>query len=131
MPGATLFLDGEERARRITAAEASPRAAVIEIEGVADRGAAEALIGRYLEVEPDLLPPDTYYWHELIGISVRDDRGRLLGEIAEVFRAGENEVYRIVGEAGETLVPALRDVVAKLDVAGRSMVVRLESEEVR
>ena len=111
--------------------EASPRAAVIELDGIADREAAEALIGRYLEVERDPLPPGTYYWHELIGVSVRDEHGAGLGEVADVFRAGENEVYRIVGPAGETLVPALREVVLELDPAARSMVVRLDAEEVR
>ena len=97
---------------------------------MADRTAAEALVGRYLEVDRDELPPDTYYWDDLIGIVVHDEADALVGEIDEVFRAGENEVYRVVGPAGETLIPGLREVVRELDVRGRTMVVRLETEEI-
>ena len=37
--------------------------------------------------------------------------------MVEIFRAGENEVYRIEGPAGELLIPALRDVVRSIDLA--------------
>jgi len=128
--GARVFLEGEQASREITAVEASPRSAVIELAGITDRETAEGIAGRYLEVDRDPLPPGTYYWHELIGVSVRDEGGHALGEVAEVFRAGENEVYRVVGPGGETLVPALREVVIELDPAARRMVVRLDAEEV-
>jgi ribosomal 30S subunit maturation factor RimM len=48
-----------------------------------------------------------------------------------VFRAGENEVYRVEGAGGELLIPALHDVVREIDISGRRMVVRYETEEVR
>jgi 16S rRNA processing protein RimM len=129
--GAAVYVDGDSHPRRITAVEASPRVIVLTLDGVADRDAAEALIGRYLEVDRAPLPPDTYYWHELIGVTARDEAGRLVGEVADVFRAGENEVYRIVGPDGERLVPALRAFVTALDVPARMMTVRLDEEEVR
>jgi ribosomal 30S subunit maturation factor RimM len=50
--------------------------------------------------------------------------------VVEVFRAGENEVYRIEGPSGELLVPALRDVVRSIDLASGRIVVRYEAEEV-
>jgi ribosomal 30S subunit maturation factor RimM len=50
----------------------------------------------------------------------------------EVFRAGGNEVYRIVGPAGERLVPALRSAVHRIDLeAGLMVVAPDEAEEVR
>ncbi len=104
---------------------------MIVLEGVESREDAEPIVGRYLEVEPEPLPAGTYYWHELVGISVVDDAGRSLGSVEEVFRAGENEVYRVRGPQGEILVAALRDVVVDLDVARRRMTVRLDAEEVR
>jgi len=103
---------------------------VLQLQGVDDRAAAEGLAGRYLEAPPLPLPPGTYYWHQLVGLAVADEAGAALGEVVEVFRAGENEVYRIEGPSGELLVPALRDVVLSIDVDKRRMIVHYEAEEV-
>jgi hypothetical protein len=49
-----------------------------------------------------------------------------------VFRAGGAEVYRVVGERGERLVPALRSAVLRIDLEGNVMVIaRDDAEEVR
>ena len=85
--------------------------------------AAEAIIGRYLEMPPHDLPEGAFYWDDLIGLDVRDIRGEAIGELVEIFRAGENEVYRIVGPRGERLVPALRSVVLEIDLDARRMTV--------
>lgn len=129
--GAAVYLDGEPTARRITGAEAPRRVRVVTLEGVETREDAEALVGRYLEVDAEPLPEGLYYWHEVLGITVFDQSGRELGAVEEVFRAGENEVYRVVGVNGEVLIPALRQVVLALDIGQRRMSVRLDEEEVR
>lgn len=104
----------------------------IGIDGIVSRDAAEALVGRYLETDPSPLPAGTYYWHQLEGLRVEDEAGALLGVVAEVFRAGEAEVYRIEGPDGaELLVPAIRDVVRLIDLETGRMVVRYAAEEVR
>jgi 16S rRNA processing protein RimM len=105
---------------------------VLQLDGVTDRGTAEALRGRYLEVDAASLPDGTYYWHQLVGLHVTDPHGAPLGSVTEVFRAGENEVYRIQDDAGnELLVPALRSVVLEIDVEAGRMVVDYQTEEVR
>lgn len=129
--GQVLFLEGEADGRRVTAVEPAGRTPVLRLEGIEDREAATRLHGRYLEVDAEPLPAGSYYWHELVGLRVTDEAGTDLGQLVEVFRAGENEVYRIEGPTGELLVPALRSVVREIDLAHGRMVVRYESEEVR
>lgn len=129
--GAELYLEGEDAPRALTAVETGGRVPVVALDGIADRDAAQALAGRYLEVEAVSLPAGRWYWHEIVGLRVRDEAGDDLGTVVEVFRAGENEVYRIEGPGGELLVPALRDVVLDLDVAAGSMTIRWQPEEVR
>ncbi len=129
--GQELYLEGEAASRRVTASEPRGRRPVIYLEGIGDREAAAALQGRYLEVEAPPLPEGVYYWHQLVGLRVTDEAGAELGEVVEVFRVGENEVYRVEGPDGEILLPALRDVVRSIDPAAGSMVVRYEAEEVR
>jgi 16S rRNA processing protein RimM len=129
--GALLFLEGEDRPRRVTNVEPGGRVPVLLLEGITHRDAAQALAGRYLEVDARPLPEGTWYWHQIVGLQVADEQGTLLGSVVEVFRAGENEVYRIEGPDGELLVPALLDVVREIDVPGGRMTVRWDPEEVR
>ncbi len=130
-PGAEVFLEGDAEPRRIAEMNWSGRVPTMRLEGVTTPEAAASLVGRYLELPARALPEGSYYWHQLEGLQVVDASGATLGELVEVFRAGENEVYRVVGDRGETLIPAIRSVVREIDMAAGRMVVELDSEEVR
>lgn len=130
-PGSRVFLDDEAEPRGVRELQAGGRVPVLALEGVDTREGAEALIGRYLEVVARELPEGSYYWHQLTGLRVLDEGGTQLGELVEVFRAGENEVYRVVtDDGGELLLPAIHDVVRRIDLQAGTMVVRYETEEV-
>jgi 16S rRNA processing protein RimM len=131
-PDAEVWPEGEAAARRIRHVETGGRVPVVHLEGIDSREAAEELGGRYLEVPARELEAGTFYWDDLIGLRVESPNGEAVGELVEVFRAGGNEVYRIVGPSGERLVPALRSAVQRIDLAAGVMVVAPdEAEEVR
>jgi 16S rRNA processing protein RimM len=102
---------------------------VLHLEGVTTREDAEALAGRYLEAVAQPLPADSWYWDDLVGLSVVEPDGREVGELVEVFRAGGGEVYRVVGPRGERLVPALRAVVLEIDLEANQMIVAPDDAE--
>jgi 16S rRNA processing protein RimM len=130
--GSQLYVEEEERPRRVSRAELGGRVPVIVLEGIETRTDAEAMIGRYLEVVGDPLPAGTYYWHQLVGLRVADESGNDLGTLVEVFRAGENEVYRVEADGQpDLLLPALREFIREIDLESGRMTVRYESEEVR
>lgn len=130
--GATLFLEGEERPMRVARLEAGGRVPVLHIDGIGSREAAESLRGRYLEGPAVTLEAGEYFWDDLVGLRVETVDGAAVGELVEVFRAGGNEVYRIVGPDGERLVPALRSVVQRIDLEAGLMVIGTDdAEEVR
>ena len=131
-PGTELWPEDAADPLRISRVESGGRSTVLHFEGVISREAAEELAGRYLEVAARSLPADAWYWADLIGLRVESSDGTQLGELVEIFRAGANEVYRVVGADGERLIPALRSVVLDVDLAdGRMTVAPDESEEVR
>jgi 16S rRNA processing protein RimM len=131
-PDAELWAEGESAPRRIRHVESGGRVPVIHLDGLDTREAAEALAGRYLEVPARPLEAGSYYWDDLVGLRVQSADGTAIGELVEVFRAGGNEVYRVVGPSGERLVPALRSVVHQIDLeAGVMVVAPDEAEEVR
>jgi 16S rRNA processing protein RimM len=86
-------------------------------EEVRSRNAAERLRDRYLEVEVDRaadLEAGQAYWHEIIGAEVRGRDGRSLGHVADIYRAGQTEVYVVRGDTvGEFDVPAVRGIVTE------------------
>lgn len=95
--------------------------------GVETIEAAAALRGEYLYVasaDAARPPRGEFYLHEIVGLSVETEDGRPLGRIAEVLRTGANDVYVVAGPLGEVLVPAIEDVVRRIDPAGGRVVVR-------
>ena len=130
--GEELWLDDVAEPMRVSRVEAGGRVPVVYLDSVDSREAAEALVGRYLEAPARTLPEGEYYWDQLIGLEVVEPDGVVVGELVEIFRAGGNEVYRVVGTAGERLIPALRTSVLDIDLdASRMTVAPDESEEVR
>lgn len=101
---------------------------LLMLEGCDDRTAAEALRGQQVSIpmlRQHALNLNEYYVEDLVGLSVRTERGDNLGELVEVLPTGANDVYRVVGVEGELLLPAITTVIRSVDVDNGEMVVRL------
>ena len=116
-PGAVLHVEGDARPLTITAAQAVEDGPGwrLRFREVPDRAAAERLRETYLEIAVDRdadLAGGVAYWHDVVGLSVKDSTGAVLGKVADIYRAGENEVYVVRGgSVGEFDLPAIRDVI--------------------
>lgn len=130
-PGARIGLrrpGGEIEAVALVEIAPHQRQFRLWFEGVADREAAEALVGAELMVPRDALPDledGTYYWADLIGLDVRTVDDRPLGRLVHILETGSNDVYVVQREGGEVLVPALATVVRRIDLAAGRMWVAL------
>ena len=127
-PGSRVQV-GEEDERVLVVAGARPHRGrlLVTFEGVDDREEAQSLQGAYLFVpvaEAPPLPEGEYWTHDLVGSEVVTDLGRSLGSLVEVITTPANDVWVVRGEEGEVLVPALKDVVAEVDLSARRVVVR-------
>jgi 16S rRNA processing protein RimM len=101
---------------------------ILQLSGVADRDAAERLRGSSVWMPSEKmqkLPEGEYYWLEIIGLQVLTEEDEILGRIEAVFPTGGNDVYVCRGEGREILLPAIGDVVRKIDTDRGVMVVRL------
>jgi 16S rRNA processing protein RimM len=100
---------------------------LVAFEGLSDRNDAERLRGEYLFVpssDAPSLPEGEFWTHDLVGCDVTTVGGRALGRIREVIHTPANDVWAAQGEEGEVLIPALKDVVAEVNLAERCVVVR-------
>jgi 16S rRNA processing protein RimM len=102
VPGAILYPEGGSGPLTIVSADA-----IVDGPGwrlrfreIGSRDAADRLRGAYLEavVLPELeLERGAYYWHEIVGVSVRGLDGTDLGTIKDIYRVGETEVFVVDG----------------------------------
>ncbi len=125
--GAEL-VTAEGRVMRIVSASPHKGRLLLHLSGVEDRNAAEKLrcVKLYVdesEVEP--LPEGSWYWFQLLGLTVKE-KGRVLGEIADVLPYTANDVYVVKREnKKDLLIPALKDVVKQVDLDAKVMEVEL------
>ncbi len=120
-----LWLWDERRGRRpcrVTEVRILRKSFLASLEGVDTMTAAEDLRGALLMVDRDHLeplPPGTFYRHDILGLAVEDETGRHVGRVAEIWETGAHDVWVVRGQGREVLVPAVREHVAGVDLAGR------------
>jgi 16S rRNA processing protein RimM len=85
------------------------------LENTESREQAEALVNQPIAVYRDQfpeLPGGTFYWTDLVGLTVRLEDGRELGTIASMLATGANDVMVVRGER-ERLIPFIRGQYVK------------------
>lgn len=126
-PGEALFIQ-EESFRIQSSSRGSGNTVILKLLGVNGPAAAKALTGLELfapaEDSPDL-PDGEYFHYQLIGMQVFTEEGEDLGRIMEIIITGSNDVYVVSGPKGEVLLPAISQVVLRVDTALGVMRVRL------
>ncbi|MBI3997756.1 MAG: 16S rRNA processing protein RimM [Armatimonadetes bacterium] len=126
----TACLVQGEQVTRVEIASARPHgdAVLMRLGGVTDRTGAEALRGASLAISRDEvmpLPPDQYYLFDLVGLRVRTQDGRALGTVAAVMRGPAHDVYVVRDGSHEVLLPAIRQVIRRIDLQAGEMTVTL------
>lgn len=120
----TFFLDNGTPFS-LESIKAHKRVYVIHSAQIKNVDEAEALRGKKIYVSRDMLPelPEGEYFHfEMIGLPVfHAETGEKIGTVANIISTGANDVYEVQLEDGKNmLVPAIRDVIKKIDIpAGR------------
>lgn len=121
--GSVVRREGDDRPLTIVSAQRDGPGLLVRFREINDRNSADQLRDAYLEADADALPAETFYWHDIVGSSVRTTDGEDLGKVADVFRVGESEVYVVRGPRGEVLVPAVASVVNELNPAEKRIVI--------
>lgn len=101
---------------------------LLKLGGCDDRNGAEELRGQLVQIPTEEAAPleeGEYYDFQLIGVKVEAESGESLGQVVEVLKTGANDVYIVRGPWGEVLLPAVKDVVLRLDIEARQMMVNL------
>jgi 16S rRNA processing protein RimM len=122
----TVYVGPEHQVLHLRRARRHHGRVVLTFDEVQDRDAAASLQGAPLYVPRDgamPLPPDHYYHDQVLGLHVQTTDGRNLGTVVEILVTGSNDVYVTQGEAGEILIPALKEVVRRIDLEAGLMLI--------
>lgn len=129
--GAVFLLDQPVQGKRTLTLESVSThkgRLLLKFIGLDDRNAAETLRGRKLLVPASQVPPlpdGQYYQFQIIGLTVQEN-GQTLGEIIDVLDYTANDIYVLRRTDGtETLIPALKQIVRRIDLVAGVMEVEL------
>ncbi len=100
---------------------------VFSLEGVDDMNIAEDLVGSSVYV-PNLeikdLKENEYFYHDLVGLTVYDEAGNLIGIVDHILKAG-NDVLVIKDELGkESMVPFVDELVPEVNLIEKTITIK-------
>ena len=114
--GATLYAGGEP-ATVVASRHGSGGRRVIRLDRHVERGVELAVPRATL---PQLVDEDEFYVFQLVGLSVEEEDGRLLGRVRKVVEYPANDVLEL--DSGASL-PLVEACVRQVDLAGGRIVV--------
>lgn len=119
-------IDSRVEVFKIVDSRKQGKLAILKLEGIDTREAAEALQGRKISLSksdfPDL-DPDEYYWHQLKGLAVKTETGQDLGRVAKLFNAAAHDIMVVIGAGHEYLIPVSREIIREIDEAGGTIII--------
>lgn len=125
--GLLLEKAGQTRNLTIERVRSHKNMLIVKFKEIPDMNSAEELKGGVLKITRDelkVLPEDTYYIFEIIGMRVETDQGVTLGTICDVIQTGSNDVYVVTGETKQYLIPGLKEIVRHIDKSQKIMVIK-------
>ena len=103
---------------------------IAKIKGVDDRTAALTLIGKTIAIYQSELPEleNEYYWSQIIGLDVFNNKGEQLGQVTQMIETGVNDVMVVAtgdneSKDNERLIPYAESVVQRVELDAKRIIV--------
>jgi 16S rRNA processing protein RimM len=128
VPGAVLRTDPPERGPvTIAGVHWHSGTLLLRLEGIDSREAAETVRNTELLVGvadlPEIEDPDSYYDHQLVGLTARLPDGGVLGEIVVVRHEAQDLLVVCRADGPDVLIPFVSAIVPTVDLDGGYVVV--------
>jgi 16S rRNA processing protein RimM len=119
-PGKTLFIGSSHSEIIVKSVRPHDKFLLLGFEGIKSVDEVRRLTNQVLYVrksETPKLPKGQYYFHEIIGLNVIDERGDTIGVIDEIITTGANKVYVIKRDnLPEILIPVIESVILEINL---------------
>lgn len=128
-PGISIYIGSEHLEVKVAGIRSHSKGMLISLVGYHTPEEVERFRNQFVYVRSSdrpKLPPGEYYHHEILGLTVEDEQGIVLGVVREILETGANDVYVVQPPHGrEILIPAISTVVLDIDLERGKMKVRL------
>lgn len=121
-----LEKDARQTMHQIESSRPYKQQLLIKLRGVADIDSAARLIGSTLLVDDSLLgelQPGEYYLYQVVGFAVFDSNGSAIGTVTGTFSTAGGELYVVQGPEKEHLIPAVREIIEKVDFTAKRLII--------
>lgn len=132
-PGQALLIGDQLLLGEIASSRPHKGVYLVQFAEINSRIAAEELLNEWLYIPEESameLDADSFWVHDIVGLTAQTESERRLGEVVDVLFTGANEVYIIRPASGvnrdrDLLIPALAEVVRSVDIGAGTLTVRL------
>ena len=103
------FINKQWQPLKLVRLENNGKSILAQVEGYSEREEVARLTNVEIairRIELPVLKPGEYYWHELVGMAVFDQKEQNLGKVVDMMPTGANDVIVIEGEKRH-LIPYL------------------------
>lgn len=125
----TVYLGPQARAFQVERARLHSGYVLMKFSGYDSDTSVAKLRGELIHIpaaEAAKLKKNQYYHHQIIGLNVVTQNGDPVGTVAEILETGANDIYVVrTADAKEVLLPAIKSVIQKIDLAAKTITVDL------
>lgn len=117
---------GTRAAVEVESSRPHRRQILLKLRAIDHIDTARQWVGSTLSVKEEALEspaPGQYYHYQVIGLEVFDTSGARIGTLTHIWSTPGNELYVVAGLDKEHLIPAVKEIIVKVDFhAGRIIV---------
>ncbi len=99
---------------------------LVQLDGINDPGAASAFVAQEVFLASDALPSPKekkFFTHEIIGFKAIDQQAGDIGIIEELLDLPMQQVFRILKDHKEILIPAVSDLIIEINREAKTVTV--------
>lgn len=124
-------VSGQTLVTEVTDVQCEGRSYLLRFTAFSSPEEVGAFRGAWLKIPQSEVPPapeGEHYQFELIGLTVKEESGEVLGVLEEVIETPAQHLFAIRGQGREFLLPALKRWIIKVDIPGQEMTVVSKEE---
>ena len=121
-----LEKDGARSALEVESNRPHRRQILLKLRGIDNIDVARQWVGSILAVKEETLEtpaPGEYYHYQVIGLEVLDLSGARIGTLTQIWSTPGRELYVVAGVDKEYLIPAVKEIIDKVDFEAGRMIV--------
>lgn len=99
---------------------------LVKFQGIDGIDEAKPWVGSVLSIAQETLPPPgpgEYYYYQVLGLDVFNTQGEWIGKITRIWFKEGGHLYVVSGPTREHLIPAVKEVIEKIDLAAGQMII--------